>query len=77
MIVASSLAPKESAISTYNWTATTTMSEDVRVCGQNYISGKVARNFLCAPDTYAVDILECHFLEGQMIEADLLSTTCC
>lgn len=77
MIVDSSLAPKESAISTCNWTATTTMGEDVRVCGQNYISGKAARNSVCAPDIYAVDILECYFLEGQMNEADLLSTACC
>jgi hypothetical protein len=77
MLVASSLAPKESATSTRNWTATTTMSVDVSVCGENYISGKVARNSLCAPDTYAVDILECSFLEGQMSEADLLSTACC
>lgn len=77
MIVASSLAPKESAISTCNWTATTTMSEDVRVCGQNFISGQVSRNSLCAPDTYAADILECYFLEGQMSEADLSITTCC
>jgi len=77
VIVASSLAPKESAISTCNWTATTTMSEDVRVCGQNFISGKVARNSLGAPDTYAADILECYSLEGQMSEADLSSTACC
>lgn len=77
MIVASLLAPKESAISTCNWTATTKMSEDVGVCGHNYISGKVVRNSMCVPDTYTVDILECYFLEGQMIEADLLSTACC
>lgn len=61
VIVASSLAPKESAISTCNWTATTTMSDEDRGCGQNYISGKVVRISLCAPDTYAVDMLEMLF----------------
>jgi len=77
MIVASSLAPKESAISTCNWTATTTMGEDVRVYGEHYISGKVTWNSLCAPETYAMVILECYFLEGQTREAGLLSTACC
>jgi hypothetical protein len=59
MVVVSSLAPRESAISTCNWTAATTICEDIGVCGQSYISGRVARNSPCAPDTYTVDILEC------------------
>jgi len=48
MIMASSLAPKESAISTCNWTATTTMGEDVGVRTELHFRERCSEFSVCS-----------------------------
>jgi hypothetical protein len=77
MIVASSLAPNESAISTCNLTATTTMSEDVRGYGQSYISGQFPGSSLRAHDTYPVDNWNNISSKFKGVKLTTQHTACC